>query len=221
MTQETHVKTRKSLIIKCMYWGHHVYKFSCSSATYFMSYEHFCNTLFLFSVSINRFAHFGLKELIWKFKLLTRLVQKTLYFWANLWIFSRFVVWPNSGYFWGVYKSHYCASAGVLFSFVYIMYLNIYSYLHGNQIKSKLGNTLYLWMIFMCVHLNLRNLSEGRTMIFGITFQYSIKLGLAMDHWWGFKLNTRNEHMVHFVYSIFPYMYVFRVFVYVLFLVRV
>ena len=60
MTHETHVKTRKSLIIKCMYRGHHVYKFLCSSAAYFMSYQHFCSTLFLFSVSIRlvRFAHF-------------------------------------------------------------------------------------------------------------------------------------------------------------------
>ena len=52
MTHETHVQTRKNLIIKCMYRGHHVNKFSCSSAAYLMSYYHFCNTLFLFSVSI-------------------------------------------------------------------------------------------------------------------------------------------------------------------------
>ena len=51
------MKTRKSLIIKCMYREHHVYKFSCSSAAYFMSYEHFCNTLFLFSVSILTYQH--------------------------------------------------------------------------------------------------------------------------------------------------------------------
>ena len=52
MTHKTHVKTSKSLIIKCLYRGHHFYKFSCSSAAYCMSYKHFCNTLFLFSVSI-------------------------------------------------------------------------------------------------------------------------------------------------------------------------
>ena len=38
MTHETHVKTRKSLIRKCMYQGHHTYEFSCLSAAYFMSY---------------------------------------------------------------------------------------------------------------------------------------------------------------------------------------
>ena len=53
MTHETHVKAHKSLIIKCMYRGHHVYKISCSSAAYFMSYYFFCNTLFLFSFSIH------------------------------------------------------------------------------------------------------------------------------------------------------------------------
>ena len=30
------------------------------------------------------------------------------------------------------------------FSFVYVMYLNIASYLYGKQIKSKLENKLYL-----------------------------------------------------------------------------
>ena len=42
-------------------------------------------------------------------------------------------------------KSHYCVSDGAfLFSFVYVMYLNIASYLYGKQIKSKLGTELYL-----------------------------------------------------------------------------
>ena len=43
-----------------------------------------------------------------------------------------------------IYISHYFASEGALFSVVYVMYLNIASYLHGEQIKSKLGNKLYL-----------------------------------------------------------------------------
>ena len=77
-----------------------------------------------------------------------------------------FVVWPNSGHFWGVYHSHYCVSEGAfLFSFVYGMYVNIVSYLYGKQINSKLRNKLYLRMIFICVPLNLCYLCECRTMI--------------------------------------------------------
>ena len=76
--------------------------------------------------------------------------------------FFLFVVWPNSGHFWGVYQSH-CASEGAfLFSFIYVMYLNIASYFYGKQIRSKLGNMLYLWMIFICVTIGLH---KGHTMI--------------------------------------------------------
>ena len=79
--------------------------------------------------------------------------------------FLRFVVWTNSGHFWGVYQSHYCVSEGAFpFSFVYGIYLNIASYLHGKQIKKKLGNKLYVWMIFICVHVNLRYMRECPTM---------------------------------------------------------
>ena len=43
------------------------------------------------------------------------------------------------------YISHYCESEDTFpFSFVYVMYLNIASYLYGKQINSKLGNKLYL-----------------------------------------------------------------------------
>ena len=49
--------------------------------------------------------------------------------------------------------------------FFYVMYLNIVSYLYGKQIKSKLENKLYLWMIFICVHLNQLGLPECPTMI--------------------------------------------------------
>ena len=45
------------------------------------------------------------------------------------------------------------------------MYLNIASYLYGKQIKSKLGNTVCLWIIFICVHLNRIGLNECRTRI--------------------------------------------------------
>ena len=38
MAHETHVKTHKSLVSKCMYQENHVYEWSCSSAAYLMSY---------------------------------------------------------------------------------------------------------------------------------------------------------------------------------------
>ena len=78
--------------------------------------------------------------------------------------FLGFVVWQINRHFGGVYQSHYCASHGA-FSFVYVVYLNTDSYLYGKQIKSKLGNKLYLWMIFNFVHLNRLELHECRNMI--------------------------------------------------------
>ena len=90
----------------------------------------------------------------------------------NTWLFEYFygflgfVVWEINGHFRGVYQSRYCASDGAFFfSFVYVMYLNIASYLNEKQIKSKLGNTMCLWMIFICVHLNRLGLNECRTKI--------------------------------------------------------
>ena len=47
---------------------------------------------------------------------------------------------------------------------VHVMYLNIASYLHGKQIKSKMGNKLYLKMIFICVRLNWLDIHECHTM---------------------------------------------------------
>ena len=44
------------------------------------------------------------------------------------------------------------------------MYLNIASYLYGKQIKSKIGNKLYLQMIFICVRLNWLDIHEWHTM---------------------------------------------------------
>ena len=80
--------------------------------------------------------------------------------------FLGFVVWEISGHFWGVYQSHYCASAvAFLFSFVYVIYLNIASYLYGKQIKSKLWTKLYLWMIFICVRLNRLHFHESCPML--------------------------------------------------------
>ena len=89
----------------------------------------------------------------------------------NTWFFEYFygflgfVVREISGHFWGVYQSHYCATAvAFLFSFVYVIYLNIASYLYGKQIKSKLWTKLYLWMIFICVRLNRLHFHECRPM---------------------------------------------------------
>ena len=48
---------------------------------------------------------------------------------------------------------------------VYILYLNIASYLYWKQIKLRFGTKLYLWMIFICVHFNPLALHECRTMI--------------------------------------------------------
>ena len=75
------------------------------------------------------------------------------------------VVWEISGHCWGVFQSNYCASDGAfLFSFVYAMYLNISSYLYGKQIKSEMGNKLYLRMIYICVRLNRLDLHDCPTM---------------------------------------------------------
>ena len=75
-----------------------------------------------------------------------------------------FVVWEISGHFGGVYQSRYCASDGAfLFSFVYVMNLKIASYFYGKQIKSKMGNELYL-RIFICVRLIRLDLHDCHTM---------------------------------------------------------
>ena len=52
MTHETHEETRKSSKSICPYQGQYIYKLSCSSTAYFLSYEYFCKIHFLFSVSI-------------------------------------------------------------------------------------------------------------------------------------------------------------------------
>ena len=85
-----------------------------------------------------------------------------------------FVVWEISGHFGGVYQSRYCASDGAfLFSLAYVMYLNIASYLCGKQIKSTLGNTMCLWMIFFCVHLTMSAVPGPLTdLMCGITVYY-------------------------------------------------
>ena len=101
-------------------------------------------------------ARFGLNRAYMKIRKPNLPCTEYTLFVGHFYGFLRFVVWKNSGHFWGVYQSHYCASEGAFpFSFVYVMYLNIASYLYGRQIKSKLRNRLYLWMILISVHLNL------------------------------------------------------------------
>ena len=87
------------------------------------------------------------------------------WFFEYFYRFLGFVVREISGHLWGLYQSHYCASAvAFLFSFVYVLYLNSASFLYGKQIKSKLWTKLYLWMIFICVRLNRLHFHECRPM---------------------------------------------------------
>ena len=81
-----------------------------------------------------------------------------------LWTFGIWILWRSI-------SSHYCASHGaILFSFVYVKYLNIASSLYRKQIKSKLENKLYLWKVWICVHLNWPELHECHTMNLNVIF---------------------------------------------------
>ena len=103
----------------------------------------------------NSVVSFGLNRAYIKIRTPNSPCTDNTWFFEYFYGFLGFVVWEISGHFWGVYQSHYCASAvAFLFSFVYVVYLNIASYLYGKQIKSKLWTKLYLWMIFICVRLN-------------------------------------------------------------------
>ena len=97
----------------------------------------------------------------WKSEHPTRVVQIPLnFFWIFYW-FWGFVVWQISGHFWGVYQSHYCASDGTfLFSFVYVS-----KYCFLCVWKANKAKVVFLWMIFIFVHLNRLGLHECRTMI--------------------------------------------------------
>ena len=103
----------------------------------------------------NSVVSFGLNRAYIKIRTPNSPCTDNTWFFEYFYGFLGFLVWEISGHFWGVYQSHYCASAvAFLFSFVYVIYLNIASYLYGKQIKSKLWTKLYLWMIFICVRLN-------------------------------------------------------------------
>ena len=80
-----------------------------------------------------------------KIRSTTLVVQIILYLLNIFMDFLELKFWEISGHFREVYQSHYCASDDAfLFSFVYVMYLNIASYLYGKEINSKLGTKLYV-----------------------------------------------------------------------------
>ena len=111
----------------------------------------------------NSVVSFGLNRAYIKIRTPNSPCTDNTWFFEYFYGFLGFVVWEISGHFWGVYQSHYCASAvAFLFSFVYVIYLNIASYLYGKQIKSKLWTRLCLWMIFICVRLNRLHFHECR-----------------------------------------------------------
>ena len=103
----------------------------------------------------NRVVNFELNRVLYEIRTPNSCCTDNTWFFEYFYGFLGFVVWELSGHFGGVYQNRDYASDGAFhFSFVYVMYLNITSYLYGKQIKSKLENTMCLWMIFICVHLN-------------------------------------------------------------------
>ena len=112
----------------------------------------------------NRVVNFGLNRAYMKIRTPNSCCTDNTWFFEYFYGFLGFVVWEKSGHFGGVYQSRYCASDVAFFSFVYVMYLNTASYLYGKQIKSKMGNKLYLRMIFICVRLNRLDLHDCHTM---------------------------------------------------------
>ena len=115
--------------------------------------------------------------------------DNTWFFWIFLWIFGICSL-GDKWTFRGVYQSRYCASDGAfLFSFVYVMYLKIASYLYGKQIKSKMGNKLYFQMIFICVRLNWLDIHECHTMPLS-----TLTIDVSLDHRWSsMKRLARNR----------------------------
>ena len=99
----------------------------------------------------NSVVSFGLNRAYIKIRTPNSPCTDNTWFFEYFYGFLGFVVWEISGHFWGVYQSHYCASAvAFLFSFVYVLYLNIASYLYGKQIESKFGlSCIYEWFSFV------------------------------------------------------------------------
>ena len=103
-------------------------------------------------------------ELIGKLEHPIPVVLITVKFWGFLWIFAICSLSTQWTLLRSMSKSLF-VHRKVLYvlSIVYVLYLNIAYYLYGKQINSKLGNKLYLLMIFICVQLNQRDLHECHT----------------------------------------------------------
>ena len=102
----------------------------------------------------------------------------------DFWICSLAVLWTR---LMSITKSLLCIRRCISFFFVYVMCLNITSYLYGNQIKSKFGIKLYLWMIFIRVHLNWLDLHEWYIMTLKAILQVLIYKALYDKSYLGSK----------------------------------
>ena len=120
-----------------------------------------------------RVTSFGLNiALTWKFERPTCLLQITIFwefvliFWICLGQISFFFSSSNSRHFWGYIKIIIGIWRCISFFFVCLCNVSKYCFLSiWKSNKVKLGNRLYLWMIFIDEHLNLCYLRECRTMI--------------------------------------------------------
>ena len=113
----------------------------------------------------NRVTRFGLNRAYMKIRLPNSCCQDKPKFFLAFYGHLRFVVWlivdPSKEYIKVIIvypKVHFfflctCNISRYLFSYLYV-----------KQIKSNFGNMFYLWMIFICVNLNQRDLPECRTM---------------------------------------------------------
>ena len=113
----------------------------------------------------NRVVSFGLNRAYMKIRTPNSCCTDNTWFFEYFYGFWGFVVWEISGHFGGVYQRRYCASDGAFLFFFCICNVSKYCFLFvWKAKKSKLGNTMCLWMIFICVHLKRLGLNECRTM---------------------------------------------------------
>ena len=98
----------------------------------------------------NRVVNFVLNRAYIKIRTPNSCCTDNTWFFEYFYGFLGFVVWEISEHFGGVYQSRYCASDGAfLFSFV-SKYCFWFAWKAN---KVKMGNELYLRMIFICVRL--------------------------------------------------------------------
>ena len=87
----------------------------------------------------NRVVSFGINRAYIKIRTPNSPCTDITWFFEYFYGFLEFVVLEISGHFWGVYQSHYCASAvAFLFSFVRICYISKYCFLFvwkANKVK--------------------------------------------------------------------------------------